>query len=56
MTRRLQNPGYYASGVVTVAEYVVASGKTVLGTLALHLIKLFHVKLVIPNHAPIVRC
>src|SRR5258705_5109065 len=56
MTRRLQNPGYYARGVVTVSEYVVAGGKTMFGTLALHLIKLLHVKLVIPNHAPIVRC
>lgn len=41
--------------VVAIAEDVITSRQAMLGALDLHLVELFHVKLVIADHTPIVR-
>ena len=55
MHRLLQAPRNHAHVVVAIAQDVIARGKTVLRAFHFHFVELLHLKLVVADHAPIMR-
>src|SRR5579859_4047944 len=53
--RLLKHPLHRAPAVVTMSQDAVAGGKTMRGTIFLHLVKLLHVKFMMGHRAPIIR-